>query len=483
MAFIRMCVLFLSASCCVAEFADPAKPRVNPLAETAAATPAENPALTVHGAPKPLPAGAITSDWPCFLGPTHNAVSSETKLLRDWPTSGPTLIWEMRKGTGYSAPTIKGDYLLFQHRLDQESIIECIHPVHGQRYWQLRTPCSYEDRYGYQNGPRASCAISDDDLVYAYGVDGHLLCLRLHTGQILWQRRLNDEFKVKKHFFGTATSPLIDGKRLIINVGAPGGPSVIALDRHSGALIWGAGDQWGPSYASPVPAIIHGKPRVFVFTGGDTRPPTGGLLCIDPANGDIDFRFPWRSRKYESVNASNPVLLGNAVFISASYQTGGAMLDINAEFAHTTRWTSDKIGTHWNTPVVHDGVIFAFDGRHDNTSDLVAVDAQSGAELWRETYQWESEVQGRKMRLGLARGSLLKVDGDYLCLGEFGHLTWMRMDRKACKVLDRALPFVAQQTWSPLVLSRGLLYVCQNTRAFDSNAQPRILCYDLRAAN
>lgn len=480
MAFKRMCVWCLAINLVAAEFADPAKPAVSNVAESAAAKAGDNEALTFHAAAKALPEGAITGDWPSFLGPTHNGVSNETKLLRDWPADGPALVWEMEKGTGYSAPTVKGDYLLFQHRVDQESVVECLQASTGKRFWQLRTPCDYEDRYGYQNGPRAGCAISEDDLVYAYGVDGHLQCLRLRTGQIVWQRRLNDEFKVKKHFFGTATSPLIHNNQLIINIGAPDGPSVISLDRHTGAMIWGAGDQWGPSYASPVPATIHGKPRIFVFTGGDTRPPTGGLLCINPANGAIDFRFPWRSKKYESVNASNPVVLGNAVFISATYQTGGAMLDINAEFANSTRWTSDKIGTHWNTPVVHDGVIYAFDGRHDNTSDLVAVDAKTGDELWRETYLWEESLQGQKMKLGLARGSLLKVDGDFLCLGEYGHLTWMRMNREGCEVRKRALLFVARETWAPLVLSRGLLYVAQNTPAFDSGAKPRILCYDLR---
>ena len=105
----------------------------------------------------------------------------------------------------------------------------------------------------------------------------------------------------------------------------------------------------------------------------------------------------------------------------------------------------------------------------------------AGAELWRETHQWRNKVGDRDMLLGLARGSLLKVDGDFLCLGESGHLVWLQMNREGCKVLDRALPFVAQQSWSPLVISSGLLYICQNTRAFDSDAQPRILCYDLRA--
>ena len=74
--------------------------------------------------------------------------------------------------------------------------------------------------------------------------------------------------------------------------------------------VWGAGDQWAQSYAAPVPAAVHGKRRVFVFAGGESTPPTGGLLCIDPADGTVDFTFPWRGRRRESVNASSPLLIG-----------------------------------------------------------------------------------------------------------------------------------------------------------------------------
>ena len=67
--------------------------------------------------PKPLPAGAVTHDWTSFLGPTHNGVSTETKLSRTLP---PPLVWEFPKGTSYSSPAIAGDRLLFIHRLGNE---------------------------------------------------------------------------------------------------------------------------------------------------------------------------------------------------------------------------------------------------------------------------------------------------------------------------------------------------------------------------
>jgi hypothetical protein len=33
------------------------------------------------------------------------------------------------------------------------------------------------------------------------------------------------------------------------------------------------------------------------------------------------------------------------------------------------------------------------------------------------------------------------------------------------------------------VLSRGLLYICQNTPEHSGDAPPRLLCYDLRAGD
>src|SRR6202047_231092 len=76
----------------------------------------------VHGKPKPLPPGAVTSDWRAFLGPSHNAVSTETTLGRTRP---PPLVWECLRGTGYASPAIAGDRLVFLHRLADEEIVEC----------------------------------------------------------------------------------------------------------------------------------------------------------------------------------------------------------------------------------------------------------------------------------------------------------------------------------------------------------------------
>ena len=234
--------------------------------------------------PTPLSPQAKTEDWPGFLGPRHNGTSLETKLKPRFPAGGPPLLWELPKGTGYSSPAIVGDRLVFLHRQGANEVVECLHPETGERYWQHAYPTAFEDRYGYNNGPRSSPVIVGAR-VFTIGAEGKLHCLELASGKVVWKRDLLAEYKVPQDFFGVASTPLAWQDRLIINVGAPGGPTVIALEQTTGKQIWGAGKEWGASYASPIPATIHGQPRVLVLAGGESRPPTGGLLCLDPRNG------------------------------------------------------------------------------------------------------------------------------------------------------------------------------------------------------
>jgi len=465
-------------------FRDPVPPVVQTPPSVQAPAARANPAVTFHSKPKPLPAGAVTSDWASFLGPSHNGTSPETRLLRDWPKGGPTMIWEMEKGTGYSSPAISQDRLVYLHREGDREKVECLHPETGEKYWDFSYPTQFEDRYGYNNGPRASPVI-DGDRVYTYGAEGKLHCLKLQTGQVYWKRDLAAEFKVPQDFFGTATTPLIEGDLLIINVGAPRGPTVAAFHKVSGKMVWGAGNEWGASYASPVPATVGGKRRIFVFAGGESQPPSGGLLAIDPANGAIDFTFPWRSRSYESVNAASPVVAGNQVFVSASYRTGGALLNLLPNGKHTVAWTSQEIGTHFNTAIEKDGYLYAFDGRNEPDASLVCVELKTGKVIWRVNPEWDESfvVDGKTINqhLGTYRGTLLAVDGHFLCLGELGHLLWLDLSPQGYKEIARTWLFAARETWSLPVLSRGLLYISQHSREVRSRKGSRLICYDLRA--
>jgi outer membrane protein assembly factor BamB len=462
---------------------DPAPPEVQEISSDPVPPPRPHPAVKVHANPAPLSVKAIYEDWPWFMGYGHDAVSSETQLIKQWPAKGPAIVWELEKGEGYAAPSIAGNRLLFIHRVGENEKIECLHPESGMLLWDYQYPTSYRDRFGYGKGPRSSPVI-DGMRVYTLGAEGKLNCLDLETGGLYWSRNLAQEFKVPQGFFGWATTPIIDDANLIINLGAPDGPCVAAFDKISGQLNWGTGYEWGASYASPVTAAVHGVKRLYVFAGGESKPPTGGLLCVDPVTGRLLSSYPWRSRSHESVNASNPVVVGDRVFVSASYQTGGVLLQVDPEGKMHDKWTTDEMGTHWNTSIYRDGYLYGFDGRHPHTAGLVCLDARTGKSAWRKEVKWEetAKINGKSRNIshGFFRGSLLWADGHFLCLGESGVLAWLDLSPAGYREIRRVALFWAHETWNVPVVSKGLVYIMQNQRDPIAGTSPRLICYDLR---
>ncbi len=474
---------------------DPAPPTIHPKPRTddSPAAPRKHRRCERYRPPAPLARDAVTSDWPNFLGPTHDGVSPETDLLDrfDRPEPGkpdPLLVWALTRGESYSAPSIQDRRVVYFHRMGDSEIVECLDAETGGLFWSHEYPTTYIDRYKYRNGPRASPAI-DGGRVYTLGAQGVLHCFDLRTGHLYWRRKLAEEFHLDQGFFGFSGSPILEGDKLILNLGA--GKCVAAFDKITGKLEWLAEDKWGRSYATPRAATVHGKRVVFVFAGGMSKPTVGGLLGLDPETGKIHFRFPWRSSRYSSVNASSPVVAGNRVFISTSYDIFGAMLDVRPDMTCEVAYKTKSYASHWTTPILRDGYLYGFANNY-----LTCMEWTTGKRMWRKQLKMETgtaneedstpgtgrgadqyrEPPGRT-RFGF--GSLILADRRFLCLGETGLVAWLDLSPEGCRLLNARRLFTADQTWTAPVLSRGLLYVAQNLP--DGEIPPRLLCYDLRA--
>ena len=436
--------------------------------------------LTFHSAPKPLAPEAKTQDWPRFLGPNDDATTSETHLLAEWPESGPKLVWEVEKGEGYASPVIAGERLVLYHNLDDVDIIECLHPETGKRYWKFETPNRYRDRFGYSNGPRASAVIADGR-VYTLAPNSWMRCLSLESGEEIWVRDLARDFGIEQYFFGHGPNPLILNGKVIMNLGGSKGVCVAAFDARTGETIWETPHEWHASYASPVAATLHGQQKLLVFAGGESRPSVGGLLLIDPETGELHDAFPWRAEKYESVNASTPLVIpGNRILITETYANGGVLLQVSEDFSFSPIWKAQEFKCHWSQPLFLDGHFYAFTGRNEPDAGLDCWDATTGERKWREEMFWKQQIDGRSFGWSYFRGSLLRADDRVYALGELGTFAVLELTPEGVTEKNRVELFSARQSWTLPAISRGLLYVCQNQRELKTESKPRLRCYDFR---
>jgi hypothetical protein len=308
-------------------------------------------------------------DWPQHLGPTRNGVYTGPWSLE----SNFKKLWQRPLGAGFSSVAVAGNRLIAFHRQGDEEIVESIDPASGKTQWKFAYVTGYRDDFGFSEGPRATPAI-DGDRVYTYGAEGTLHCLRLDTGAKIWSVNARDAYGVRKEFFGTACSPLIDGPRLLMNIGGASGAGIVAIDKMTGKTLWKALSSEA-GYASPTIATIGGAKHALFFT-------REGLVDADPATGAIRFEHRWRSRSGASVNAAVPIVVGSEVFITASYGTGAALLDLSGKSPRTVWSGDDSLSAHYATPVYKDGYLFGFHGRQEQGQELRCIEWKTGKVLW-----------------------------------------------------------------------------------------------------
>lgn len=318
-----------------------------------------------------LRAGA---DWPQFLGPDRNGSYRGAPIVTAFPPGGPRPVWSRKVGHGLSGPVVVGGQVILFHRVGDREVIESLDGASGKTRWQYGYPTAYRDDFGFDDGPRAVPVVANG-VIYTFGAEGALQALSLEKGTPVWSEQTAREFAVPKGFFGAAGSPLVEGGRLIANVGGSKA-GIVAFNAGKGAIEWTATSD-AASYSSPVGATIAGQ-RYAIFL---TR---NGLVGLDPATGAVKFQRAWRARANASVNAATPIVVDNLIFISAEYGPGAAVLRLDGATL-TELWSSNEaLSNHYATSVYADGVLYGFHGRQEFGPSLRAVDFRTGRVRWSE---------------------------------------------------------------------------------------------------
>ena len=334
-------------------------------------------------------------EWPGFRGPRRDAVGARL------PARLPAAVGIVRKkvllNEGLGGPAVAhGTAVVGDRDADDTSdVFHAVDAATGARKWSLRYPAA--GRLDYGNSPRATPLIHGE-FVYTLGAFGHLHCLRLANGKIVWKKHLREEFGARDELvWGACSSPLIVDDKLIVN---PGGTSasLVALDPNSGKVLWKSAGA-PPGFASFIVTEVAGRRQIV----GYDKISCGGW---NPATGERE----WSSvpKTPGDFNVPTPLIVGGRILL-AGENNGLRLIDFEngrpREAAFYRHCAPDM-----HTPVLAGDRIFA---AHKNK--LHCLSAENLQPLWTaadRTFAGHTSLiaGGDRVLLLTQAGELLLID-------------------------------------------------------------------------
>jgi outer membrane protein assembly factor BamB len=327
-------------------------------------------------------------DWPQFRGPNRDGAWPEEGLVQSFPAAEAMIRWRASIGPGYSSPVVAQGHvyvsdveLMAPHARERVLAFDV---ATGRPRWSHARDVAYPDWVFTPEGKRGPTAtpVVQDGKLFTVGSLGDLLCLNARTGEVLWEKELAKEYKVKE--FSTNASPLIEGDLLILFIGGQPKACVVALDKNSGKEIWKSLDE-SVTNSSPIVVTAGGRRQLIVWT-------QESVTSLNPRTGETW----WRQRLLTSSDyvVSTPVYSNNRLLI------GGLMMTLDPDEPHAevlwpkTRATARRVLSNTSTALIRGDHVFSA----RSSGELICLEASTGDQLWK-TDKVTDVMSGASMHL------------------------------------------------------------------------------------
>lgn len=383
---------------------------------------------------------ALGDDWPRWRGPQLTGISQEKGWRDQWPKDGPPIAWKASVGIGFSSVSVAQGRLYTMGHRDGKDVVHCLDAVSGKAIWSHATPAALGD-LNFEGGPTGTPTV-DGGAVYVLGRWGDLIRFDAAKGDVHWSRNLVKQDSVKQPGWGFAGAPLIHDQMILLNVGSAG----MALEKDTGKVVWKSGDDEA-GYSTPVPFQRDGAWCLLVSSGT-------AFKAVDLKTGKLLWEQRWITRY--GVNAADPIVVGNQVFLSSGYNKGGALLRMDGAAVKEV-WRNKNMRNQLNSCVLIDGHLYGIDGDTSTAATLRCVELKSGE------MRWSFE--------GVGCGALMAADGKLIVLSETGELIVGPASSKGFTPSARAR-VLDGKCWTVPVLANGRIY--------GRNAAGELVCVDGR---
>jgi len=383
------------------------------------------------------------ADWPQFHGPNRDNKSTDQGLLKTWPEGGPARIWEAAGiGEGYSQVAIGGPRIYTAGAVEGDCVITCL-DVDGETVWTQKNGKAWKKSYP---GTRSTPTIADGLLYHLSGI-GSLICLKAHTGDVVWTVNIMEQFGGRNIIWGLSESPLVIGDRVICT---PGGKevSMVAFDRMTGQVAWkctGVGDK--PGYASPI--LIDFKGLKQIVTGMSES-----IVGVRASDGKLLWRYP--HKVYTDQNITTPIFHEGLLIISGCVRKGTTALQLQVsgnECSAEEHWRNGTLDNKQGGIILLDGRLYGYAESQNKSRPWMCIDFKSGATIFQD-----SPV---KSSYKYKNGCLTYADGMFYLYSDDGKMALVKPTDTGFEVTGRLKikDPGKRPTWAHPVVLDGRLYL------------------------
>jgi outer membrane protein assembly factor BamB len=385
---------------------------------------------------------AGAEDWPQYLGPNRNSISSQKGILRTWPENGPEVLWTVNVGIGFGGPVVSSGKVYLLDRDDKVGDnLRCLDLSSGEELWNFAYNAPGSVMFP---GSRSVPAV-DGNNIYTCGPYGDLYCIDINTHKPIWHKNVWKDFGGDQiPTWAITQCPLIYGNLLILASQAPQA-GVVAYEKLTGNIKWTTPSLGSVGYVSPSIVKVSGLDHIVMITASSG----GKVVGIDPLTGKILWEYTnWQCK----IPVANAVDAGEGrMLITGGYNAGTAMIKVDKKddgsYGVTELFKTVQFGTHTQPPVLYNGYFYAQYSTNERSDGLVCMSID-GQVKW-ETGRSPSFDKGGMI---LADGLLLSTDGNRT-------LYLIEPDSAGFKPLASAELLKSGQNWAPLALVDGKLLI------------------------
>lgn len=374
---------------------------------------------------------ARADDWPHFRGPARNGSSAEKNWRAEWPADGPPVAWKAEVGLGFSSIVVANGRMATVGHASGKDTVFCFDAASGKPLWKHSYAAELGDKF-YEGGTTGTPTF-DGDRLYWLSRWGDLFCFDAAAGKVVWQTNVHKETGAPIPTWGYTGAPLVQGDLLVLNIGDAGA----AVSKATGKLAWKSAAKDG-GYSTPYPITLDGKSLAILSNAQN-------YLAVDVKTGAEAWRQRWVTEY--GVNAADPIIADDRMFISTGYGKGGALFKISASGSEQL-WKTKALRTQLNAAVLHGQHLYGPDGDTTEKASLKCLDFATGKEVWAEP--------------GFGSGGVIVSNGMLIALSAMGELIVAPASPQGFKPVTRA-QVLAPKCWTAPVLANGFIY-CRNSK-------------------